>query len=207
MNAEPKPATPAAGEPASAPTPLPVWLLVLTLLLLFWAAVYFDQHGGWFAAQVYSPYVSVADVERFQPRARGGPNLSRGKAVFEATCALCHNADGAGKPGQAPPLAGSDWVNAKGPNRVIHIVLLGLNGPIEVSGKSYVFSSGMTPFGGALPDDDIAAVLSYVRQAWGNQAPPVTVEQVKAVRAEVGNRAQALTVDELKGLPEELKLK
>ncbi len=205
MNAESKPTHPAPeAEPTSTLATLPIWLIVVLLLLLFWGAMSFDRHGGWFQPKVYEPFASLPDVERFQPLERGGANLSRGKVVFEGTCALCHNPDGAGKPGQAPPLAGSDWVNAKGPNRIIHIVLLGLNGPITVSGKSYTFSAGMTPFG-SLPDEDIAAALSYVRQAWGNKAPPVTAEQVKAVRTKIGNRTQSLTTDEVTGMPEELK--
>jgi len=205
MTADLKPPFAASeAEPTSTFTTLPIWLVIVMLLLLLWGAVSFDKHGGWFEAKVYKPYTSVADLERFQPRSRGGPNLSRGKVVFESTCALCHNPDGAGKPGQAPPLAGSDWVNARGPNRIIHIVLLGLNGPIEVSGKKYNFPSGMTPFG-SLPDDDLAAVLSYIRQAWGNNAPPVTADQIKAVRAEIGNRAQTMMVEELLRLPEGLK--
>jgi len=54
-----------------------------------------------------------------------------------------------------------------------------------------------------LSDDDLAAALSYIRQAWGNQAPPVTPEQVKAIRAELGNRTQPMSADELLRLPEE----
>jgi len=209
MNAELKStnALPEA-EPTSTLTTLPIWLVVLMLLLLFWGAVSFDQRGGWFDPKVYEPYASVPDLERFQPRARNGANLNLGKSVYEVkVCFACHGPDAEGKPGQAPPLAGSDWVNAEGPNRIIHIVLLGLNGPITVSGKPYNFPAGMTAFGNALSDEEIAAVLSYIRQAWGNKAPPVTEEQVKAVRAEIGNRTQPLTTDELGQLPEALKLK
>lgn len=205
MNADLKPTAAAPeAEPTSTLTTLPIWLVVFMLLLLLWGAVSFDRRGSWFQPKVYEPYVSVPDLERFQPRAGGGPNLSRGKVVFEQTCALCHNPDGAGKPNQAPPLAGSDWVNAKGANRVIHIVLLGLNGPITVSGKEYSFSAGMTPFS-SLPDEDLAAALSFIRQAWGNKAAPVTAEQIKTVRAEIGNRTQSLSTDELGRMPEELK--
>lgn len=205
MNADPKTTTPAGSEPASTLTTLPIWLVVLMLLLLFWGAVYFDKHGGWFQSEVYTPYVSIPDLDRYQPRARGGVNLSHGKAMFVKTCELCHGPDGAGKPGQAPPLAGSEWVNAKGANRLVRIVALGLNGPIEVSGKQYSFPTGMTPFGSVLSDEDIAAVLSYIRQQWGNKAAPVTVEEVSAIRTELGNRAQAMTVEELLRMPEELK--
>jgi mono/diheme cytochrome c family protein len=205
MTAEPQ--SHAASEPkAAAPNgvssrPVPMWLLVLTLLLLFAGMVWFDQRSGWFDPKVYGPFASLADVERFQPRARGGANLALGKQKFEMTCALCHGPDGAGKPGQAPPLAGADWVNAEGPNRIIHIVLYGLTGPIEVSGQRYTFSAGMTPFGSVLSDEDIAAILSYVRQAWGNKAGPVTPEQVQKVRAQVGNRTQPFTPEELLRLP------
>jgi mono/diheme cytochrome c family protein len=200
MNGELKTTSTIESEPSSTLTTLPLWLVVVMLLLLFWAAVSFDQHGGWFSSKVYDPYVSVPDVERFQPLARGGPDLKRGQYIFDVmVCANCHGLDGGGKPGQAPPLAGSEWVNAEGANRIIRIPLVGLNGPIEVKGQQYNLSM---PGVGMLSDEDIAAVLSYVRQAWGNKAPPVTPAQVKAVRSEVGNRSRLYTADELKGLPE-----
>jgi mono/diheme cytochrome c family protein len=204
MNAELKSTTAAPeAEPTSTLTTLPIWLVVLLLLLLFWGGVSFDRRGGWFEPRVYGPYVSVPDVERFQPRSRGGPNLSRGKVVYEMTCALCHGVDGMGKPGQFPPVAGSEWVNAPGVNRVIRIPLVGLSGPIKI--KDQEWNLAMPAMGAALSDDDLAAALSYMRQAWGNKASPVTAEQVKAIRAELGNRAQPLSADELLRLPEELK--
>ena len=185
---------------------VPVWLFVLMFLLLYWGAMYFDQHGGWFSPRVYEPYQSVAELAKYQPR-HEGPDLARGQAKFDQTCALCHGVDGGGKPGQAPPLAGSEWVNAEGVYRLVHIPVLGLNGPIEVKGQQYVFATGMTPMApnsirAAFSDEDLAAVLSYIRQAWGNHAPPVTEAQVKAIRDEIGNRTKALTVDELKAMPE-----
>jgi mono/diheme cytochrome c family protein len=54
--------------------------------------------------------------------------------------------------------------------------------------------------GAALPDDDLAAVLTYIRQSWGNQASAVTPEQVKAVRTEVGNRSQPWTAEQLNAI-------
>jgi mono/diheme cytochrome c family protein len=203
MNADLNPTTAPEAEPTSTFATLPIWLVVVMLLLLLGAAVSFDRRGGWFEPKVYGPYTSVADLERFQPRARGGVNLSRGKAMYEKTCALCHNTDGMGKPGQFPPLAGSEWVTAPGPNRLIRIPLIGLAGPIKVKGQDW--NLAMTAMGASLSDDDLAAVLSYIRQAWGNKAPPVTAEQVKAIRAELGNRTQPLSADELLRLPEEMK--
>ena len=190
-------------EPTSALTPVPVWLFMATLLAFLFAAVSFDRSGGWFfAANLYPPFRSPEEVAAVQPPKEGDPTV-RGKVVFEATCALCHQVDGKGKPGQFPPLAGSDWVNAAGVNRVIRIPLYGLTGPLKVSGQDWNVS--MTALGGSLSDADIAAALSYARNAWGNKAPFVTPDQVKKIRAEVGNRMQPYTADELLKLPEELK--
>ncbi len=179
---------------------IPIWLLILLLLLLYYSMVYFDVHGGWFHEEVYTPYNSVAEVANYQP-VHEGCDLVRGSAVFETICGLCHNNDGAGKPGQAPSLVSSEWVLGS-PNRLVRIPLVGLSGPIKVKGEQVFFASGMAAMGAALSDDDLANVLCYIRQAWGNKAAPVTPEQVKAVRTELGSRSTPITEAELLGLPE-----
>lgn len=189
-------------EPKADWTPVPVWLLILLLLLIYWGMWYFDEHGGLFSQEVYSPFRSEAELAIYQPRIEG-PDLLRGRTVFESVCALCHNSDGMGKPNQAPPLAGSEWVTGS-PARLIRIPLYGLNGPITVRGQQMIFPSGMVAVGATLPrgDDDLAAVLSYMRQAWGNKASPITAEQINAVKTQVGNRSQSLTPEELMQVPE-----
>lgn len=184
-------------EPKAGSQPVPVWLFVLLFALLYWAMMYFDQNSGWFSGEVYRPYSSLTELQAFQPPS-GGMNLERGKAVYENVCALCHGVDGMGKPGQGPPFAGSEWVLG-GPNRVIRIPLVGLTGPIKVKGETWTLA--MPAMGAALPDDDLAAVLTYMRQSWGNKASPITPEQVKAARTEVGSRAQPWTADELEKIP------
>ncbi len=180
-------------EPRAERTPVPVWLLILLFLLLYWGLVYFDQRSGWFSPQVYAPYRSIAQLEQYQPPTGGGTGL-RGKAVYESVCALCHNTDGTGKPGQAPPFAGSEWVSGS-PNRMIRIPLVGLSGPVTVKGQEWNLS--MPAMGAALPDDDLAAVLTYIRQSWGNKASEITPEQVKKVRSEMGSRTQPFSAAEL----------
>lgn len=180
-------------EPLASVAPVPVWLLVLLFVLIYLGMVYFNQHGGWFSAEVYAPYTSLAELQMYQPPGASG-NLERGKAVYESVCALCHNTDGMGKPNQAPPFAGSDWALGS-PNRMIRIPLSGLSGPVTV--KEQQWNLSMPAMGAALSDDDLAAVLTYIRQSWGNKALAITPEQVKAVRAEVGNRTQPWTVEEL----------
>jgi quinoprotein glucose dehydrogenase len=108
--------------------------------------------------------------------------LAAGKQAF-MTCMACHGANGEGTV-LAPPLAQSNWVNGPVEN-LIRIQLRGLQGPITVSGKKYTPPVPMM----ALPqqsDEQIAAVLTYVRNSFGNSSPAVTPEQVKALRGEVG---------------------
>jgi quinoprotein glucose dehydrogenase len=108
--------------------------------------------------------------------------MAAGKQAF-MTCMACHGANAEGTV-IAPPLARSNWVNGPVEN-LIRIQLRGLQGPITVSGKKYAPPVPMM----ALPhqtDEQIAAVLTYVRNSFGNSAPVVTPEQVKTLRGEVG---------------------
>lgn len=108
--------------------------------------------------------------------------MAIGKTQF-ITCSACHGQNGEGGP-IAPPLAGSDWV--KGPvSNLIRIQLRGLQGPITVSGKEYSFPTGMAALA-YQTDEQIAAVLTYVRNSFGNKASAVKPEQVAALRSEVG---------------------
>lgn len=114
-----------------------------------------------------------------------------GKAQF-MVCGACHGQNGEGGPA-GPPLAGSEWVTGPVSNLVI-IQLRGLKGPITVAGKEYNFPAGMTPMA-YQTDEQIAGVLTYIRNSFGNKASAVKPEQVAALRGEVG-KPQA-TVEEL----------
>jgi mono/diheme cytochrome c family protein len=186
--------SPDLAPPSAQRQPVPVWLFVLLFVMLYWGMVYFDQRSGWFAAEVYTPYRSVVELQIYQPIGTGpGP----GKAIFESNCALCHNSDGTGKPGQGPPFVGSEWVLGS-PNRMIRIPENGLTGPVKVKDQEY--NLNMAGMGHDLKDADLAAVLSYIRSSWGNKASAITPAQVKAVRAEVGNRNQPWTAKELESI-------
>jgi mono/diheme cytochrome c family protein len=186
-----------AAEPKTGAATVPIVLLVLPFLILYWGMIYFDRNGGWFNQQVYAPYHSIAEVNLYQPPT-GGLDLARGKTVYENICGVCHNNDGMGKPNQAPPFVGSEWVLGS-PSHLIRIPLVGLSGPVKVKDQEWNLS--MPNMGAALSDDDLAAVLTYMRQSWGNKAPVITPEQVKAVRKEVGNRTQPWTASELNAIP------
>lgn len=118
-----------------------------------------------------------------------------GGQLYALNCSACHGNDGRGATGGTfPPLANSAWVTGD-PGLPIKIVLNGLEGVVEVSGKNY--NLAMPPHGAVLGDAQIAAVLSFVRSSWGNSAAVITSEQVKEVRAQSANRKQPWTGPEL----------
>ena len=188
------------GEPTATRSAAPMWIIVVTLTLLFVGGHYLDSHGGWFNEKVYAPYGSTEKLEAFQPKSGAAAVAAQGKKVYEAVCGICHGVDGAGKPGQAPPLAGSEWVTTKGVNRLAHIPLEGLNGALKVEGKDW--NLNMAAMGAALSDSDLAAVLTYVRTSWGNKAGEVTSDDVKKIRDAIGGHIQPMTGDQMMKMPE-----
>jgi mono/diheme cytochrome c family protein len=177
-----------------------MWIIVVTLLVIFFGGHYLDTHGGMFDARVYAPYTSPETLEAMQPQTGAAAVAAHGKKVYEAVCGVCHGVDGAGKPGQAPPLAGSEFVNAKGFNRLAHIPLEGLSGNVTVEGKDW--NLNMAAMGAALPDADLAAVLTYIRTSWGNKGAEVTADDVKKVRDAIGGHPQPMTGEQMMKMPE-----
>jgi mono/diheme cytochrome c family protein/glucose/arabinose dehydrogenase len=101
----------------------------------------------------------------------------------EGYCGTCHQADGDGLESSGfPPLSKSKWVTGS-TDRLIKLVLHGLYGPMEVNGRQYAGTTPMTPYGSLLNDEEVASVLNYVRNSFGNSSPvTITSEKVKAVR-------------------------
>ena len=114
----------------------------------------------------------------------------------EGHCVTCHQANGAGLDPAFPSLQQSQWVTGDS-ERLIKVVMYGLMGPLEINGKKYDGQVPMTGFGGMLKEDEVAAVATFVRNHFGNQADPITVEQVKAVRAATAGRMMFYQVNEL----------
>jgi len=126
--------------------------------------------------------------------------VALGKRQFQMACITCHQANGLGVPGAFPPLVGSEWANGS-EERAIRIVLHGLGGEVKVG--AVVFNGAMPSFG-KVPDsgynwrdDQIAAVLTYIRQEWGNKAGPIAPEQVSAIHTQEAARAKPWTAAEL----------
>jgi mono/diheme cytochrome c family protein len=111
--------------------------------------------------------------------------FAKGRSIYsrDGFCVTCHQKDGKGLPNAGfPPLTSTKWVLGS-QDRLIKVVLNGLHGPIEVAGTKYRGDVPMTPFGAMLKDEEVAAVLTYVRNSFGNKAPAVAPEKVKLVRA------------------------
>ncbi|MGF1634959.1 MAG: c-type cytochrome [Phycisphaerae bacterium] len=182
-------------EPRDGYEPVPIVWVLLIIGLVMW--------GGWYLGQY------TAD---FQPRAYDGPTALQqggglpqdidpagpidpmllGRRVYN-NCIGCHQADGLGSYPQFPPLAGSDYVN--GDEAVLaRILLQGLVGPIQVQGRTY---NGNMPGWRQKSDAELAAVMTFIRQSWGNDAAPVTPESVAAIREETRSRRQSWTAAEL----------
>ncbi len=119
--------------------------------------------------------------------------MKRGAAVYARTCIACHQPTGMGLPPVFPPLANAPIVTGN-PELPVKFILQGLMGPITVNGMTY--NSMMPPVAG-VSDADIADVLTYVRQSFGNQGSPVTADQVKAIRAATAGRTTMWTTAEL----------
>jgi mono/diheme cytochrome c family protein/glucose/arabinose dehydrogenase len=103
----------------------------------------------------------------------------------EAHCVTCHQADGKGLPDSGfPPLSNSLWVSGD-PERLVKLTIKGLMGPIEVNGRKYPGQVPMTPFEHLLKDDEIAAVLTYTRNSFGNKASVIQSKQVAEIRQNI----------------------
>jgi cytochrome c oxidase cbb3-type subunit 2 len=137
------------------------------------------------------PKLDLAALGMAEPAAEGAPagrtapgaadEAALGAQVYANNCARCHQASGQGLPGIAPALVGDPVVTATDPTEHIQTVLNGLAGKV-VAGREY--PGRMPAFADVLTDAEIAAVINHERSSWGNNAPKVTVEDVRKARGQ-----------------------
>lgn len=180
---------------------MPLALLFVFSGLIFWAGTYLNRYAGQFDPTVFNENAHPKKGE--VAAAPAADPMVVGKAAYASACVACHLPNGAGQPGATPPLEGSEWVTGS-EERLVRIVLYGLKGPIKVKGADY--NSAMPAFGKVTgsgynwSDEKVAAVLTYIRQSFGNTAAPITKEQVAAIHGKDSNRPE-MTQDELLKLP------
>lgn len=125
--------------------------------------------------------------------------VSQGAQLYQR-CATCHQPNGQGIVGAFPPLAGSEYANAENPAVPIRVILHGMQGPLTIHGNTY--NGLMPPYGVGIEmsDAEVAAVLTYVRSSWGNNASAITPEQVAEVRAAPRQATGPVTAEELNAM-------
>jgi mono/diheme cytochrome c family protein len=193
-------------EPRVGLEPLSIWLIAVYGLAVFFGGAYLGRYSGSFSGEALDPPIHP------MKKGGGGPQaqtqqavltpVERGKKVFQANCAVCHQANGLGSDAQGyPPLAGSE-ITTGGSRRMAMIVLKGLTGPVTVKGKQYG-SAVMQPWDKTLNDQKIADVITYERSDWGNNASPVTAEQIAALRKELASHPDSFTEHDILAAPNE----
>jgi mono/diheme cytochrome c family protein len=191
-------------EPWEYERPLSLWYITFISAFLFGGGVYLQRYSGDYRASVYDENAAGLGSGKTNAAPPMDP-YAQGRRLYGDTCAKCHQLDGLGLTGQYPPLAASEWVLAAGPARMIRIVLDAVQGPIVVKGATY--NNTMTPWRDTLNDQQLAAVITYVRtqKEWGHTASAVTPEEVAAIRGKTKDRVALgpWTAAELLALPEQ----
>src|SRR5437660_741169 len=192
-------------EPRVGLEPLSLWLIGVYALAVFFGGAYLGRYSGSFSGDSLDP--GSVPTKSHGPGPGGGGQqqtaelspAERGKKVFMANCAVCHQASGLGSQSQSyPPLAGSEFVNG-GSKRNAMIVMKGLQGPLTVKGQKFG-GAVMQPWE-SLGDQKVADVLTYIRQEWGNTGGPVSKEQIVALRKELANHPGSFTEPDLQAVP------
>jgi mono/diheme cytochrome c family protein len=169
-------------DPDEGIRPLPWFLVMLLGAMAMWGAFYiYATPSGEDSA--YGDQRTVADL-RPPVTAVGAVSTVNGKQVYGAKCAACHQATGLGVAGVFPPLADSEWVLGDD-KRLINILLHGVNGAMVVKGVEY---KGAMPAWKSMSDEELAAVMTYIRNDWGNKAPAITAQAVMAQREATASR-------------------
>lgn len=139
------------------------------------------------------PLLAIQASAADKPKTPDAEQVKRGQAIYARTCIACHQPTGMGLPPVFPPLAGSEWV-AKGTSVAVRNILHGMQGPVTVKGMNY--NSMMPPVIG-LKDAEIADVVTYVANSFGNAAGVATEADVKAIREKYKDRKTPWTAAEL----------
>jgi mono/diheme cytochrome c family protein len=194
-------------EPRVGLEPLSLWLIGIYALAIFFGGAYLGRFSGSFSGDSLDP--GNVPTKSHGPGPGGGGQqqtaeltpAERGKKVFGANCAVCHQASGLGSQSQGyPPLAGSEITNG-GSRRAAMVVMKGLQGPITVKGQQFG-SAVMQPWE-SLGDQKVADVITYERQEWGNHGSPVTKEQIAALRKELASHPGSFVEADLHAAPDE----
>jgi mono/diheme cytochrome c family protein len=134
------------------------------------------------AIAVYLKERGAAGVPVPAPVPASDPRMQVGEAIFVDTCSACHTRNGAGIEHMFPRLADNAIVRQSDPTTLVRIILTGVRG---AGTDAFPTSPAMPSFGYRLDDSQVAAVVTYIRNSWGNTASPVDADMVKTLRSHV----------------------
>ena len=169
----------------------PLWMYVVIFTTLALGFFYMGRYLGEISDRPHVLHTELAPPE--MEEAELDP-MEEGRSVYTRLCQSCHQQDGGGVAGAFPPLSGSEWVKGD-PVRPVNIVLHGMEGEIVRDGVTY--NAPMPGFARQLSDEEAAWVVSYIRNAFGNEAPEITAEEVETIREATRDRSDAWTEEEL----------
>ena len=173
--------------------PIPLALIFAFFALLMWGGYYLGTYSGDWRSDIYKPGGELAlAAAGCREEDKEVDLMALGKRTY-ANCSACHQNNGKGVPGSFPPLDGSTWVTGS-KQRLVRILLHGLEGPIEVKGETY---NGAMPGWKQFSDEELAGVMTYVRASWSNEAGEVSPELVSEIRSETEGRSQPYKASEL----------
>lgn len=162
-------------EPTELQTAVPWPFAMFSLLMIAWGA-------GYFYLDIGAP-VDAGDLRTEAQGTASGQTID-GSTLYSVQCAACHQADGRGLNGVFPPLVGSEWVSAD-PVVTTQVLLRGLVGQIEVAGKTY---NGAMPAFTQLSDDELAAIVNFVRMQLNDSSVAVDPQFLGEQRAASADR-------------------
>lgn len=176
--------------------PISVTLIMLIMALVGWGGWYLGAYSGAFQADIID-IIPLDEQAAPEPAVAPEPvdldPMELGEDLY-ADCATCHQADGSGVDGTFPPLVGSERVLER-PGEFAGILINGLEGPLVVDGVEY---DGLMPDHGDWDDEELAAVMTYVRNSWGNDAEPIGEDFVADVRELTADRDETWTDPQLR---------
>lgn len=171
----------------------PWWLYAVILTTFAFGFFYTGYYFGEFSYQPHQLYISQAEEE-----APAEPveltQMELGENIYGSVCSTCHQSNGEGVEGAFPTLVDTDYVNGS-IGRFAGIIIHGLYGEMEINGINY--NGNMPAWGEQISDEEVAAVMTYVRNSFGNNSTDVPIDSIKSYRENYGDRTSQWEVDEL----------
>lgn len=171
----------------------PWWLFAIILVTFAFGFFYIGFYFGEFSYQPHQLFISQAEND-VQAEEVELTQMELGENIYDRVCSTCHQSNGQGVEGVFPTLVDTDYVNGS-VGRLAGLIVHGLYGEMEI--KGVIYNGNMPAWGDQITDEEVAAVMTYVRNSFGNKSSDVPVDSVKSYRESYGERSSQWEVSEL----------